>query len=102
MPTRSCRVTITDLDRVSHTVEVTATTLYEAVALGLAALRGNQWVRGIPDGFHPVKVRVMDVPVDHEVQMRDFTSWLERRGNSPKEVTDRKKIRDILGLPRSI
>jgi hypothetical protein len=102
MPTRSCRVTITDREGVSHTVEVTATTLYEAVALGLAALRGNEWVRGIPDGFHPVKVRVMDIPVDHEVQMKDFTSWLERRGNSPKEVTDRKKIRDILGLARSI
>jgi hypothetical protein len=102
MTVRSCRVTITDLEGVSHTVEVTAATLYEAVALGLAAIRGNQWVRGIPDGFKPVRVRVTDIPVDHEVQLKDFTNWLERRGNSPKEVTDRKKIRDILGLARSI
>jgi hypothetical protein len=34
---RSCRVTITDLEGISHTVEVTAETLYEAVALGLVA-----------------------------------------------------------------
>jgi hypothetical protein len=102
MAARSCRVTITDLEGVAHTVEVTASTLYEAVALGLTAIRGNKWVTGIPDGFNPVKVRVMDIPVDHEVRLKDFTSWLERRGNSPKEVTDRKKIRDILGLARPV
>jgi hypothetical protein len=38
MSVRSCRVTIQDMDGVSHTVEVTAATLYEAVAQGLAAL----------------------------------------------------------------
>jgi hypothetical protein len=102
MSARSCRVTITDLEGIAHSVEVTASSLYEAVALGLTAIRGNRWVSGIPNGFNPVKVRVMDIPVDHEVQLKDFTSWLERRGNSPKEVTDRKKIRDILGLARSI
>jgi hypothetical protein len=102
MGVRSCRVTITDLDGVAHSVEVTASTLYEAVALGLAAIRGNKWVNGIPDGFNSVKVRVMDIPVDHEVRLKDFTNWLERRGNTPKEVTDRKKIRGILGLARSI
>jgi hypothetical protein len=102
MTVRSCRVTITDMEGVAHTVEVTASTLYEAIALGPSAIRGNKWVTGIPDGFNPVKVRVLDIPVDHEVRLKDFTKWLERRGNSPKEVTDRKKVRDILGLARSI
>jgi hypothetical protein len=35
------------MDGVSHTVEITAPTLYEAVAQGLAAIRGNEWVAGI-------------------------------------------------------
>jgi hypothetical protein len=77
---------------------VTASSLFEAVALGLKALRGNQWVRGIPDGFAPVRVRVIDIPVDHELKMKDFTAWLDRTGNSPKEGIDRKKIRAILGV----
>jgi hypothetical protein len=47
MPVRSCRVTIQDMDGVKHTVEVTAESIYEAVALGLAAVRGNDWVMGI-------------------------------------------------------
>ena len=44
---RSCRVTIQDMDGVSHTVEVTAATPYEAVAQGLAAIRGNEWQKTI-------------------------------------------------------
>jgi hypothetical protein len=47
MAARSCRVTISDLEGVTHTVEVTASSLYEAIALGLVALRGNNWVMGI-------------------------------------------------------
>jgi len=90
------------MEGVAHTVEVTASSLFEAVALGLVALRGNRWVTGIPDGFAPVKVRVMEVSVEHEVTMKDFTTWLDRRGTTPKEVTDRKKICDILGRPREV
>jgi hypothetical protein len=51
-------VTIQDLDGVSHTVEVTAANLYEAVAQGLAAIRGNDWVVGIAQGLNIVKVAV--------------------------------------------
>ena len=100
MPAKTCRVTITDLEGISHSVEVTAASLFEAVARGLVALRGNQWVMGIPDGFAPVKVRVTDIAVEHEVKMKDFMLWLERRGNSPREIMDRVKIREILGTGR--
>jgi len=46
------------MNGVSHTVEVTAATLYEAVALGMAAIRTDEWVNGIAQGLNPVKVRV--------------------------------------------
>jgi hypothetical protein len=46
------------MDGVSHTVEVTAATLYEAVAQGLAAIRGNEWVAGIAQGLNVVKISV--------------------------------------------
>jgi hypothetical protein len=101
MVIRSCRVTIRDLDGVSHTVEVTAATLYEAVALGLAALRGNEWVAGIADGLNAVKVSVADVRVEHEVRLQDFTKWVEKAGGSPRELSDRNRIRSILGMPTS-
>ena len=101
MPVRSCRVTIHDMDGVSHTVEVTAATLYEAVAQGLAAIRGNEWVAGIAQGLNVVRVSVADIRVEHEVKLMDFTKWLERAGGSPREVSDRHRIRSILGMPVS-
>jgi len=101
MPLRSCRVTIHDMDGVSHTVDVTAGTLYEAVAQGLAAIRRNEWVAGIAQGLNVVKVSVADVRVEHEVKLMDFTKWLDRTGGSPREISDRQRIRSILGMPLS-
>jgi hypothetical protein len=98
MLVRSCRVTIRDLEGVTHTVEVTAATLYEAVAQGLAAIRGNDWVAGVAQGLNVVKVSVADVRIEHEVKLMEFTKWLERDGASPRETSDRKRIRAILGM----
>src|SRR5216684_8199101 len=98
MLVRSCRVTIRAMDGVSHTVEVTAATLYEAVAQGLAAIRGNDWAAGIAQGVNVVKVSVADVRIEHEVKLMEFTKWLERGGASPRETSDRNRIRAILGM----
>jgi hypothetical protein len=86
------------MDGVSHTVEVTAATLYEAVAQGLAAIRGQEWVAGIAQGLNVVKVSVAHVRVEHEVKLIDFTKWLERTGGSPREMSDRHRIRGILSI----
>lgn len=81
-----------------HTVSVTASTLYEAVALGLVALRGEEWVDGIAGGLNAVRVTAVTVPVEHRVTMKDFQQWLERQGRTPREVSERSRIRKILGL----
>jgi hypothetical protein len=78
MPARSCRVTIQDMDGMAHTVEMTASTLYEAVSLGLAAIRGNEWVAGIAQELNVVKVAVADVRAEHEVKLKDLIAWLDR------------------------
>jgi hypothetical protein len=98
MPVRSCRVTVKDLDGVSHTVEVTAATLYEAVALGMAAIRTDEWVTGIAQGLNSVKVRVTNIAVEHEVILQDFIRWLDRTGGSPREMMERNRIKSILGM----
>jgi hypothetical protein len=99
MEIRSCRVTISDMDGIAHTVEVTASTLFEAVALALKQLQGNEWVSGIGRPQDTIKVAVKSVPIEHAVRVCDFTKWLERQGTSPAEVMKRRKIRQILGLP---
>ena len=97
MALRSCRVTLEDFDNVAHTVEVTAATLYEAVAQALLALRGDEWVAGIRQGS--ITVSVADVRVEHKVELSEFTKWLDRTNGSPREVFQRQKLRSLLGLP---
>jgi hypothetical protein len=74
MSVRSCRVTIRDLEGMDHSVHVTASTLYEAVALALTLVRGHDWVPGIAEGPNTITVMVTDVPVEHHVSMKDFRS----------------------------
>src|SRR5215472_14179859 len=98
MPVRTCKVTIKDMDGVDHTVDVTAATLYEAVALGIGAIRSDDWVTEIAQGLNSVKVRVTNVAVEHEVKLKDFTAWLDRTNGSPREMLDRQRIKSILGM----
>lgn len=73
MTVRSCRVTITDLEGVGHTAQVTASRLYEAVALGLVAIRSQEWVGDTANELSTVRVTVTPIPVEHSVQMQKFT-----------------------------
>ena len=101
MATRSCRVTLLDMNGVEHTAQVTATTLYEAVALALASLHGEDWVGPIADGLNIVRVSAVHVPVEHSVMMKDFKAWLAKEGGSARERSDRYRVREILGIPHS-
>ena len=98
MGLRQCRVTVNDMEGVRHSVEVTASTLYEAVALGLSAVNGEEWAGEIAEGLNSVEVTVIAVPVTHCVIMQDFKKWLGRKGGAPREVSHRERIRQILGL----
>jgi len=93
MAVRSCRVTIQDLEGIAHTVEVTAESLYEAVAQGLAALRGSDWVAGFQQDI--VKVSVADVRVEHQVKLTDFTKWLEKQVGSHRKKLFSGSGRDL-------
>jgi len=67
----------------TQNTEVTASSLFEAVAQGLSALRKNEWVEGIEERFGIVKVSVAEVRVEHQVKIAEFTKWLERPGRTP-------------------
>ena len=94
---RTCTVAVKDVRDVEHSIEVTAETLYEAIATALAALQQDNWVGEIGQGFATVTVLVQQPPVKHEVKMKDFVSWLGRQGRSPAEVMLKQKLEKILG-----
>ncbi|GAC1438546.1 MAG: hypothetical protein NVSMB58_33970 [Terriglobales bacterium] len=94
---RTCTVAVKDLRDVEHSIEVTAETLYEAIAIGLAALQHDNWVGEIGEGFTTVNVIVQQPAVKHEVRMKDFVTWLGRQGRSPAEVILKQKLAKIFG-----
>jgi hypothetical protein len=94
---RTCKVSVTDIQDVEHSLEVTAATLYEAVATALAALQQDNWVGQIGQGLTTVSVIVQQPPIRHEVKIKDFLSWLGRQGGSPAEIILRDKLRKMLG-----
>jgi hypothetical protein len=94
---RRCTVAVKDVRDVEHSLEVTAETLYEAIATALAALQQDNWVGEIGQGLTTVTVVVQQPPVKHEVKMKDFLSWLGRQGRSPAEVILKQKLEKILG-----
>jgi hypothetical protein len=94
---RTCTVAVKDVQEIEHSIEVTAETLYEAIATALAAFQKDVWVGEIGQGFTTVTVLVQQPPVKHEVKMKDFVSWLGRQGRSPAEVTLKQKLEKILG-----
>jgi len=67
---KTCRVTIRDMDGIDHTAQVTADTLFEAVARGIVALKANSWTGDLVQGS--AQVMVSDTPVEHTVRLREF------------------------------
>ena len=49
----------------------------------------------------PVKVRVSNVVVKHEIKMGELSKWLERSNGSPREMMERKRVKSILGMETS-
>ena len=80
---RSCTVSLRDIQEVEHSVDVTAETLYEAIAAALAALQKNNWVGELGQGLATVTVIVQQAPIKHEVKMKDFLSWLGAQDDLP-------------------
>jgi hypothetical protein len=97
---KACTVVVRDLNQTSHTVDVTAETLYEAVAQALATLGANNWVDEIGTGLTTVTVTVRNPEVTHTVKMKDFESWLKRGVNSPAETVLKTRLRHLLGFDK--
>jgi hypothetical protein len=100
VPLKACTVVVHDLNGTAHALDVTAETLYEAVAQALAAVRGHDWVGDIGHGLTTVTVKVRNPEVTHTVKIQDFEDWLNRGCRSPKETATKARFRQMLGMDR--
>jgi hypothetical protein len=94
---KACTVVIQDIDEIAHAIDVTAESLYEAIAHVLATLRGHEWVGEIGKGLTTVTVKVRHPDVTHVVKIQDFENWLNRGSRSPAEIVLKTRLRQMLG-----
>jgi len=91
-----CKVSYCDLNGVEHTVEVSAESLYEAVAQGLRVFRENDWIDEMGRGQTTISVAVRHPEVQHKVRIQDFERWLESQGRTPAEMSLKARLRELL------
>ena len=96
MSLRACTVTIHDLQETAHSLDVTAETLYEAVAQALAVLRHAEWTGKIGRGLTTATVSVRYPEITHTVKIQDFENWLDRPGRTPAEIALKTRLRDLV------
>jgi hypothetical protein len=95
---KGCSVVVNDLNQTAHAIDVTAESLYEAIAQALAALRCHEWVGDIGKGLTTVSVRVRNPEVTHVVKIQDFENWLNRGCKSPADTALKARLRQMLGM----
>jgi hypothetical protein len=96
MALRTCKVTCRDAQGIEHTVQVTAQSLFEAVAQALRVFREHDWSDEPNSRSASVVVTIKPAEVEHKVRIRDFQIWLESAPWSPAEMTLKRRLRDIL------
>jgi hypothetical protein len=77
-------------------VEVSAASVYEAVAQALRIFRDNEWVDDIGHSRTPIVVKIKHPEIEHTVYVQDFDRWLESNPRSPAEMILKNSLRDLL------
>lgn len=87
------RVSVRDSDGVTHTVEVTAATLYEAAAQAVAAFEQEGWASEALTTAAVLDVEVISPSVHHRVPMSALRKWLAGLTTSPRAQAIKQSLR---------
>ena len=92
---RTCRVTVTGLDGVSHSVEIQAASLYEAASAALTAFRQQPgWATDALTPNARFRVEVQHPPTVHDVPLKAIEQWRRSPTTSPKDYFMKRKTAD--------
>jgi hypothetical protein len=92
---RACRVSVTDVDGLGHTVTVSASTLFEAAAEAIAVFRREPWAAHALTENAVLRIEVQAPPVIHDVPLKAVERWRNGPSPSPKEFAAKRRLRDI-------
>ena len=97
---KTCRVSCVDPAGIEHAVELSANSLYEAVAQGLRIFRENEWVEEIGRGQTAILVKVKHPETEHTIRVQDFARWLPASPRSPADMILKNRLRELLAGTR--
>jgi len=92
---RTCIVSFTDTRGITHSVQLTAGSLFEAAALGLRQLRSSDW-NDPPGQASVLEISVADPPMKHTVTVQQLSRWLNGASQSPRESMKKIELRKLL------
>jgi hypothetical protein len=96
MTVRSCKVSCRDGQGIEHSVDVSAETLFEAVAQGWRLLADDDWNNDTSRRPPFLTVRVKQPELEHKVRLQDFENWLNSPPKSPAEMALKNRLRKVL------
>jgi hypothetical protein len=99
VPPKVCLITVTDARGIRHTAEVSAESMFEAAVLGLAALKSDEWTERIGPATR-LEVKVQAPAVTHVLSVLQIHRWLDGVATSPKELSKKKTLKALLGIPK--
>jgi hypothetical protein len=95
MAAKTCTVGFKGPTGITHAVEVTAESVYEAAVLGLSVMKRHEWVEPIGPGTE-LQVQVKEPPVTHSVSVQQLRRWVDGIAASPNELLRKNKLKALL------
>jgi hypothetical protein len=91
-------VSFVDRRQVFHAVEVQAASVFEAVCRASAIFKHS--VVEDPTWAAEFVVSVMEKPKTYRVKTEEMKRWLARNGRSPRELMEKKRLKEMLDADR--
>lgn len=80
----------------THTVTVSASSLYEAAALGVAEFKRSGFAFASIGGATRLTISIVPPAATHELTVAKLQAWLDTNGRTPREQAQKVTLRRLL------
>lgn len=95
MGARACVVSLTGTDGIKRTVEVEASSVYDAAVLAFQTLKQDSWSGIIGSGTR-LHIEVKAPTVAHEVSIHQLRRWAESSAITPEDKVRKNRLKELL------
>jgi hypothetical protein len=90
-------VSFTDGADVTHTLTVSASSLYEAAVLGIVEFKKSGFAFANIGTAARLKISVESPATTHELSVGKLQAWLDTNGKTPRDQVAKVNLRQLLG-----